>query len=258
MRRALLVVYEAIFAPMAFLMKQLDEAKVSERRRAIAERKLARWYIGAVLAGRYQSSTHDRQERDKKEVGAWIESDHGEEPQWLRETAIPSLKTADPNSALGRLIKSLLNATGLRDPVTLGDIGLGSGKKTSSVHHIFPTRFVQKLPGWKGEIDKSDLALNIMFLEEKTNSSWLHDDPRFQVEAAISARGSREQVYGVYASHAISKRAVELLLIPSKKREEFFEFISLREEAVISMLEEWGFQRALAAPSEEDAIALRD
>lgn len=110
-----LLVYPVIFSPMAYVLRMLNGKGLSAAERAAAEHKLAQWFIGAVLARRYQQSTHDKQARDKVDILSWINAGDEAKPLWLREVQIPNLKTSDPDGAIGKLLRALLNSRGLHE-----------------------------------------------------------------------------------------------------------------------------------------------
>jgi hypothetical protein len=204
-----LLTYPVIFPPMAFALKLLNSEKPGVKERAVAEQKIAKWFIAAVISRRYQQSTHDKQARDKIEIPKWIGGNNDDDaPQWLRETFIPRLSQADPEGAIGKCLRALLNSRGLKDPYSGKDVGVGSGKQTTAKHHIFPTRFVKNLHGWQKE-DSANLALNIMYCEESTNAEWLNLDPAQQLASAIKLQGERK-TRDIYQAHGIEDEAFKL------------------------------------------------
>ncbi|RVD12179.1 MAG: DUF262 domain-containing protein [Mesorhizobium sp.] len=238
-----LLVYPVIFSPMAYALKLLDGEDLSQEDRAKAERKIAKWFIGAVLSRRYQQSTHDKQLRDKTEIYRWIKGGDDEMPQWLKDTYIENLKVRAPDSATGKLLRCIMNARGLKDPHTLKPVGIKSGAATTAKHHIFPTRFVKSLVGWNDE-DTANLALNVMMIEQSTNASWLHLDPAIQLSNAIQING-RATTVEILQAHGISEACIAIMEKPLKSRKDFYDFLQERENFFVAQLENWGFRRAL-------------
>ncbi|MDP3676792.1 MAG: hypothetical protein Q8R44_17120, partial [Novosphingobium sp.] len=146
------------------------------------------------------------------------------------------------------------HARDIRDPLTNCPVGVGSEKRTSSKHHIFPSRFVPSLPGWDKSTDKSDLALNIMFVETTTNVSFLHLDPAIQINMAIEALGSEAAAREIYRAHGITSAAFDILMKPNKTRQEYYDFIAEREAFFAGHLEQWGFSRPTAVQDDEELI----
>jgi hypothetical protein len=218
--------------------------------RSAAQQRLVKWFVGAVLSRRYQQSTHEKQARDKVDFTRWIAGDEAEQPQWLSDTHITNLQLADPDGATGKLFRSLMNARGLRDPLTGKSVGVGSEKAASARHHIWPTRWVQTLSGWNDAVDTSNLALNIMYVEESTNGSWLNSDPAVQIQGAIKACGSEAKVRDVYRQHGISDAAFEIMRKPSKTREDYTNFIAEREAFFTGLLGHFGFRRTSTVDGE--------
>src|SRR5262249_9724401 len=142
---SVLLTYPVIFSPMAFVLKLLKQQQLSVPEKAAAEQKLVKWFLAGVISRYYQQSTHDKQAKDKNDIPKWIDGADDDAPQWIRETYIPRLNLADPDGAIGKTVRAMLNSRGLKDPYTGKDVGVGSGKQTTAKHHIFPTRFVRTL-----------------------------------------------------------------------------------------------------------------
>lgn len=238
-----LLVYPVIFPPAAYVLKEMGVLALDHQQRATALGRLEKWFVGSVLSRRYQQSTHDKQAKDKVEMLPWLAGSDSDMPTWFNETYIVNLRGADPSGAAGKLLQALMNARAISDPLTGLPVGVGSAKRTSSKHHIFPSRFVPSLPGWNKNKDRSDLALNIMFCEQSTNASFLHLDPATQITLAIKALGSENKAREIYLSHGITSKAFDILAKPNKTREDFYDFIAEREAFFVGILEQYGFTR---------------
>lgn len=248
-----LLVYPVILPPMAYVLKWMDGQHFSAADRASAERRLAKWFVGAVLSRRYQQSTHDKQARDKEEIPKWILGHEQEDqPAWLKDVSVPNLRRTIPGGALGKLIRALMNARDLRDPYTGKSVGLGSGKQTSALHHIFPTRFVQNLSGWS-KSDSANRVLNLLYCEESTNGSWLNLDPAIQYTQALQVHGHNQTlVEKLYNGHFISKKCIEIMMRPLKSLQDFEDFIAEREVGILELFREWGFSQAVIPTIDDD------
>jgi hypothetical protein len=238
-----LLVYPVIFTPLAFVWNALAEMKLDHGARATAEQKLVRWFVGAVLGRRYQQSTHDKQARDKQDIVRWIRGGDAEMPEWLSETYISNIRSADPDGAIGKLFRALLNNRGLKDPLTAKAVGVGSDKLPSAKHHIWPSRWVQHLTGWDKTIDSANLALNIMYVEESTNGRWLNSNPAEQIRDCIKTLGSKERAREIYRTHGINEACFNIMMKPDKSKQDFYDFISEREAFFAGVLEQYGFKR---------------
>jgi len=245
-----LLVYPVIFTPLAYVWKTIKVMELDHGARSAAEHKLVRWFVGAVLSRRYQQSTHDKQARDKTDFERWVRGDA--EPDWLTETYISNIRMSDPDGAIGKLFRCLLNSRGLKDPLSDKNVGVGSDKRPSSKHHIWPSRWVRYLQGWQTGIDNSNLALNIMFVEQSTNGRWLNSDPAVQIQESINTLGSEAMVRDIYRQHGITETAFDIMRKPSKTRDDFFDFISERETFFAGLLERYGFVRPITAPDISD------
>jgi hypothetical protein len=238
-----LLVYPVIFTPFAHVWKRLKGAQLDHGTKSSAEHKLLRWFVGAVLSRRYQQSTHDKQARDKTDIWRWIEQGDSMIPDWMSETYITNVRLADPDGAIGKLFRSLMNNRDIRDPLTNALVGVGAGRAPSSKHHIFPTRWVQHLDGWDKKLDSANLALNIMYVEEATNGRWLNTDPKDQIKDCVSTLGSEQMARQIYTAHGINEVAFEIMRKPKKTKSDFFDFISEREAFFAAQLENYGYRR---------------
>lgn len=247
-----LLVYPVIFTPFAYVWGGLRKDDMDHGARSAAHQKLTRWFVGAVLSRRYQQSTHDKQNRDKTEIPRWIANGDSSIPEWLRETYVANIRNSDPDGAIGKLFRAILNSRELKDPLTSNPVGVGSQKMPSAKHHIFPTRWVQHLKGWERSTDSANLALNIMNVEETTNGHWLNTDPRDQLEESIKILGSEAAARELYRQHGILDKAFDILRKPAKSKEDFYEFISEREDFFASQLEKFGFKRPVNVVEPDD------
>jgi hypothetical protein len=246
-----LLVYPVIFTPFAYVWNYLKGEKLNHTAQSAAEQKLVRWFVGAVLSRRYQQSTHDKQARDKAEIVRWLQDDTAL-PDWMSETYIVNIRNSDPDGAIGKLFRALVNSRDLRDPLSGMPVGVGADKKPTAKHHVFPTRWVHNLKEWDKANDNANLALNIMYVEESTNSSWLNLDPRDQVNQSIKILGSEYASRDLYRQHGITDAAYNILLKPVKSRHDFFDFITERESFYAAQLEQYGFRRPQGRVDEAD------
>jgi len=248
-----LLVYPVIFTPLAYVWKHLRELQLDHGARSAADQKLVRWFVGAVLSRRYQQSTHDKQARDKTDIVRWITEGDEFTPEWMSETYISNIRSADPDGAIGKLFRAILNSRGIKDPLSGKDVGVGSDKMPSAKHHIWPSRWIQHLKGWEKGTDNANLALNIMYVEEGTNGRWLNNDPRDQINESIKVLGSEAMVREVYRGHGISEAAYEIMMKPEKTKQDFYDFITEQESFFAGQLEQYGFKRPLSS-SEDEAL----
>lgn len=247
-----LLTYPVIFTPLAYVWDKLKKSNLNVPDEAAAKHKIVRWFVGSVLSRRYQQSTHDKQARDKNDIWRWIEHGDSEQPNWLTETYISNIRTADPDGAIGKLFRTILNNKAPKDPIKGTRVGVGVGTYPSAKHHIFPTRWVHHLDGWDKTIDTANLALNIMYVEEDTNGSWLNCDPRDQILNSMQVLRSEEQSREIYLSHGITTTAYNILLKPAKTKQDFIDFIAEREAWFAGQLEHYGFRRPIIQSEDED------
>ncbi|UUR07599.1 GmrSD restriction endonuclease domain-containing protein [Sphingomonas glaciei] len=244
---ASLIPYDSIFAPMAKVMKEIDYPSISGKELASVNAKLSKWVVGAALDQRYQEGVHGKQKDDADDVLAWIKNDHAE-PDWLALVRVPPLTLATPMGARGLMIRALFNRSNLEDPVNQKPINLGT--PTAHLHHVFPTKYVSKLTGWDEKNDKANLLLNTMQLDAETNTTFLNDDPALQVQAAEEA--NPKTFSQSYAAQGIDSSGLALMRKAHKTKNDFINFIKIRETVIEKMLEEFDFTKSGSAPEIDD------
>ncbi|MDO6732885.1 DUF262 domain-containing protein [Marinovum sp. 2_MG-2023] len=236
-----LVPYDSIFVPMAVLFDQIKYSEMPAKTRGQVNQKLMKWVVGSALSQRYQEGVHTKQSRDFESISTWIEKDDQDfAPAWLEEVSIPALRSVSPQGAIANLLRCLVNREKLEDPLT-GD-NVGFGMPNTNAHHIFPKKYVEKLAGWdatKG--DKVDLALNLMQLSAETNSRFLNDDPCLQVKDAENSCG-REKTERMFAKQGVLPEALAIMTKENKGRDDYWNFIKLRETYFEGLLKEFGFE----------------
>ncbi|WP_343582746.1 DUF262 domain-containing protein [Pseudomonas sp.] len=224
-----MVPYDAIYAPMALALKEINRRNLKGLERTNAEKKLARWYVGSALSQRYQEGVHNKQVRDYEDFKLWLDDDLSS-PSWITEVAIPRLLRHSPNGAIGKLIRGFINSRSPKDPVSSNGIGFRSGAFQTEKHHIFPKKYLPTISGWnKG--DQGDVILNLMFLESETNRRWINGNPSDHIREAGKSQND-VIVSENYRLQFIESSAFDVLKRPTKSKADFDEFLILREKSV--------------------------
>ncbi|MBI2767167.1 MAG: DUF262 domain-containing protein [Chloroflexi bacterium] len=233
---SLLIPYDSIFAPMSIVLRELNRLGLKGAERAQADIKLETWFVASALSNRYQEGVHNKQVRDRDDMIAWIEArDAGEPPQWIKDFRVPILHSDTPDGAVGRLLRCLINARSPKDPVTGLDVGERPKAVSTSKHHIFPTRWVDKyLKGWKGTCD---LALNVTLISQETNGRWVNVDPANQVQEMEAAANSPASLKSTLRAHFLDSVCVEIMKRQDKTAADFEEFLLARQNLFIQEFE---------------------
>lgn len=224
-----MVPYDAVYAPMALALNDINGRNLKGLERTSAEKKLAKWYVGAALTQRYQEGVHNKQSRDYEDFKVWLDNDQSS-PAWLGEVTIPRLLRHSPSGAIGKLIRGLINYRSPKDPVTSNNIGFRSGAFSTEKHHIFPKKYLPTISGWaKG--DQGDVILNLMFLESDTNRRWINGNPADHIQESMNSQ-AEYVVSENYRLQFIEGTAFDVLRKPQKSKGDFDEFILLREKSI--------------------------
>lgn len=246
-----LVPYDAIFTPMALAL-EFSEKIESETKKADAYSKLRTWFVSSAIGQRYQEGVHGKQDTDLRDIQAWIES--GETPSWISTTFVTAaIKSASPNGAIGKLFHCMLNAKSPKDPLKSTAIGFSQDKNTQ-IHHIFPTRWVEKgISDYSTNKIEPNIALNTMFLDQKTNADWLNFDPKSQINLAM--QGNPHQYIDAFSNQFLDNKTIELLRSPVKNAQTFRDFIDARYELFKTELAKYGIQES-SGNDQEDLIEM--
>jgi hypothetical protein len=225
---------------MAVVFDKINFSDLEPSKKGPAKQKLSKWVVGAALDQRYQEGVHNKQATDAKDIAKWIQAEDADyEPAWLREVKIPSLTLVTPNGAVGKMLRCLINREILNDPLTKSLVNIGIAD--TQLHHIFPTKFAPKMNGWEVEKgDKTNLLLNTMQLAAETNVSFLNDDPKLQIANTINSNGDK-YVKDVYKKQGITEQSFQILAKDNKIRDDYRNFLKLRETYFENILSELDF-----------------
>lgn len=231
-----LVPYDSLFMPLAAILRRIEYDKIAGEDLASVNAKIARWFIGSSLLQRYQEGVHNKQTKDIEQIVAWIKDDSNE-PTWITEFAAPSLQRESPYGARGKIIRALANRKKLLDPVNEKEVGAGSADV--EIHHIFPGKFVNNLTGWEKSKDNHNIIFNWMNITAETNKLFTNEDPSSQIE--LAKKKNPHNFKDAYSSQGIDDNAQAILFKKSKTRKDFYDFIAVREQFFLSLLEKEGF-----------------
>ncbi len=237
-----LIPYDSILAPMAKVFKDTKNYKGAQKGRAID--CLEKWFVGSSLSQRYQEGVHNKQQKDVEDILNWIDAGDEYMPAWLKETTIsPSMKSASPSGAIGRLLRCLMNRAEPIDPVDGIQVGYyENAHEPSQDHHIWPRKFcIDHVPNWNQNLTSSDVVLNIAPISAKTNKSWDKMDPANQVAQFEHATPNGEKQKQVLERLMLNDKCIEILKRPNKSKSDYDEFINERFIVFSKLLTLWGF-----------------
>ena len=239
--------YDSIFAPMAVAWKTASIDSLAPKAKADAYKKLCKWVVGSALSQRYQEGVHNKQKSDAVKFAEWILG-QANEPEWLQEVSIPPLRRVSINGAIGKMLLCMINLKTIRDPLTKENVSLGTSG--TNEHHIFPKKYCDRMTGWNSRNDDCNIILNVMRLTEATNIRFLNDDPMVQVNECIQVN-TESWCKSQFEDQFIPENCFEILRKKDKTRQDFVDFIALREASFSQILQsQFGFLERL---TEEDA-----
>ena len=227
------VPYDSLFLPLAYLWKHdnpLEKKSSSDRR--IALKIVKKYVVSSCLHTRFTEGAFTKQKIDAKKL---VEAVRNLDEAYLDNTLFEpysGLHSATPKGgAIGKLVLCLMNANGIRDPLSgkkidLNDSGL-------HLHHIWPTDFVSGLPREETNI-KANLLANIMIVSQETNSEFSNFDPKSQIEKIENAQ--RHKTQSLLDTHRIDEAAVVIMKKSKKQVADFENFINLRVQSLAQMI----------------------
>jgi len=207
-------------------------------------RKIRKWYWASIFTNRYSSSVESTSRRDFVELQAWFRDDD-KEPAAFREFqdrfASLSLKEEkQKSSAIYKAIFNLLVIRGAKDWRTFEFPEYDA----LDDHHIVPASW-----GIKNQIANINSILNRTPLTPETNRYVIHDKLPNKYLPELFAQHGEDQTRTILESHLISRSAADVLLRKNFGKDDFEEFISLRQKSIIHEMEYLLFKDAISLPA---------
>lgn len=194
--------------------------------------KIRKWYWASVFTNRYSSSVESTSAKDFQDLKKWFD-DNDEEPEVITDF-IGKYKTIDlindnpKNSAIYNAIFNLFVINEARDWSTFDLPEYDS----LDDHHIVPHSIFKDVAG-----SSINSILNRTPLSAETNRHIIRDRMPNEYLKEMFDNNDSEKVYKNLSSHLISKKAVEILLRNPFQKEDFEEFLSVRQETIRDTIE---------------------
>ncbi len=202
--------------------------------------------MGAAIGQRYIEGVGNKQETDARDMKIWIKENKPElKPTWLNNVHITeAMKSASPNSAVGNLVRCLINRRKPSDPIESTKIGFYENVQESpEEHHIWPTKFcTEHIADWDKNKDTNEHALNLMIpVASRTNKKWANMDPKNQMDDVKNKIKNTAKRKEVLEKLFISDKCVQILERPQKTTADYFEFLDERFKMLSTELSKWDF-----------------
>jgi|LSQX01.3.fsa_nt_gb hypothetical protein len=194
--------------------------------------KIRKWYWASVFTNRYSSSVESSSAKDFQDLKKWFE-DSDAEPEVIADF-IGKYKTIDlmnenpKGSAIYNAIFNLFVINEARDWSTF-DL---PEYESLDDHHIVPYSIFKDIAG-----SSINSILNRTPISADTNRRIIKARMPNEYIKEMLKNNDPERVYGVLASHLISKKAVDVLLRNPFTKEDFEEFLSIRQETIRDAIE---------------------
>lgn len=214
----------------------------------LRKNKLRAWYFGAGISSRYSEGSDNKQVKDLPEMKKWFASPSFEDstPNWLKN--IYGDINVSKSGAIGKAIVSLYNLKKAKD-IYSDNKDVGSMKKDSDLHHIFPKAAMRKIVmDDRGIKDKSvvdkilksefniDSILNQTWLLSTTNRDIISDRlPSDYITDLIKQNGGgangKHKVKNLFIDHCVGENAFECLI-----KDDYLGFIEERRRDIVREL----------------------
>lgn len=225
------VPYASIIPVLSALLKHAE--RYQGKNAAAVQDKIRYWYWAAVFSNRYSSTVESKAAKDFMDVSKWLDNDRAR-PEVVEEFGqfyeSIDFRAEETNSgAIYRAIFNLFIIKGAKDWATFK---LPEYSKLDD-HHILPQSIGRKL-GYR----HINSILNRAPLADKTNRHVISNEhPNVYVKRMLKENDPKK-VYDTFASHLISKKAVDILLRDPFTEKDFNEFLSARAETILEAIEE--------------------
>lgn len=243
------VPYDSLFLPLAFLWKEQNPNAIrnsSKRRKAFDIIK--KYVVSACLHTRFTEGAFTKQKLDAKALVRALETLEEKELEETLFEPYSGLHLASPKGgAVGKIVLCLLNANGLKDPLSGKKIDLNDN--SLHLHHLWPTDFVERLPN-SSKDTTGNLISNITVVTQETNSEFSNIDPKHQLEKIENSRG--EETMSLMGSQFVDEAAIAIMKKDKKNAEDFRNFVNIRVETLARMISEKYDLEYLGAMSPED------
>jgi len=228
----------------AFAVLQMHAKSLAPAQRSKAYHKIQLWYWASVFLNRYKSAVDSTSASDYRSVRNWIEDD-SQEPDFVNDfkNSIQDLnlkgETRGGNSTY-RGIFNLMIKAGPRDWIE------GSMLQPDNMdnHHIIPVSWGNK----NLERGFVHTILNRTPLSAETNRQVMQDRlPNEYLPELVESAG-REKVSSILESHFISGDALDILLRTPFTKDDFEDFVSERQRAILNGIENLLVKERLELP----------
>lgn len=193
------------------------------------EEKIDAWYWSSVFTTNYSGAVETQMSLDLREMRKWF-LDDSKVPLVIKKfkkvlDTPDFLKKLSPGSAIYKGIFCLLAKKDARDFISWD---LPEYSELDD-HHIVPHSW-----GKRKSIDLIDSIFNRTLISDETNRKIIRDKlPNIYIKemADRNSKGMAD-VYGLFESHILPKEAVDILVKDSFDKNDYFEYLNIRETAI--------------------------
>ena len=217
-----------------FTALNIEKAQEIYKDRKSTEEKIRYWYWASIFTKNYSSSVESQMTKDFIEMKKWF-SDDAIIPSVVEEARkaysnINLESEESQNSSIYKAIFCVLIKEKALDFITYEEPVYSELED----HHIVPKSW-----GNRNKIDNINSVLNRTPIANDTNKNIIRDRlPNTYIRDLFKRVKKKDDVYKMFESHLISRKAVDILLRDPFKEIDFKEFIAERKEVIIKHIKE--------------------
>lgn len=240
------VPYPSIIPAFAAIKSYADNSDFKNK--LDIQAKIRKWYWASIFTNRYSSAVESTSTRDFQDLKKWFLDDDAEpEPISDFEGKYKSIDLLNEDRKGSAVYNAIFNLFVINEARDWTSFDLPE-YDTLDDHHIVPfSQFKDEAgPAINSILNRTPLSAvtNRHVIGAKMPNSYLRE---------LFDNNEEDKVYGVLASHLISKKAVEILLRDPFSKEDFFEFLEERKSTILQAIENKLIREVVQIP-----VAYRD
>lgn len=242
--KAAFVPYPSIIPAFASIKEFVAESKPSNV--LDINKKIKKWYWASIFTNRYSSAVESTTAKDFMSLKKWFVDDN-HQPEMIDEfkNGFKNIDLLNDNPKGSAIYNAIFNLLVINEARDWSSFELPEYNDLDD-HHIVPYS-VFKDQGGKA----INSILNRTPISDSTNRHVIRDRMPNDYIKEMLQNNNEKDVYKVFESHLISKRAIEILLRNPFTKQDFDEFLEERRFTIIEAIENNLIQDRLNFDKEE-------
>lgn len=228
--KAAFVPYPSIIPAFASIKEYVAETKPTNVLNV--NKKIRRWYWASIFTNRYSSSVESTTAKDFMSLKKWFKDDKAE-PEMIEEfkNGFKNIDLLNENPKGSAIYNAIFNLLVINEARDWSSFELPEYSELDD-HHIVPYSVFK---------DQGGRAINSILnrtpISDSTNRHVIRNRMPNDYIKEMLENNDEQEVYNVFQSHLISKRAIDILLREPFHKEDFEEFLEERKSTIIEAIE---------------------